>query len=107
MQVPIHFISMHTGGNTLWKMLSAQVGTLKLVYYEKAKKFCEIFPLLLATAHTDKSKGKILQNFVAFSEYMNFTQKYVHDRSCWIHLFSLDLDGGNQVNSVKLRLLWY
>ena len=107
MQVPIHFISMHTGGNTLWKMLRAQVGTLKLVHHEKAKKFCEIFPWLLSTANTDKSKGKILQNFVAFSEYMNFTQKYVHDQSCWIHLFSLDLDGGNQVNSVKLRLLWY
>ena len=27
---------------------------------------------LLTTVHTVKSKGKILQNFVAFSEYMNF-----------------------------------
>ena len=32
----------------------------------------KIFPLLLATVHTVKSKGKILQTFVAFSEYMNF-----------------------------------
>ena len=26
----------------------------------------------MTTVHTVKSKGKILQNFVAFSEYMNF-----------------------------------
>ena len=45
---------------------------LKLIYSEKATKFCEIFPLLLTTVHTVKSKGKISQNFVAFSEYMNF-----------------------------------
>ena len=46
---------------------------VKLVYSEKATKFCKIFPLLLSTVHTDKSKGKIAQNFVAFSEYINFT----------------------------------
>ena len=44
---------------------------LKFIYSEKATKFCEIFPLLL---HTVKSKGKISQNFEAFSEYMNFTR---------------------------------
>ena len=46
---------------------------LKFIYSEKAAKFCEIFPLLLTTVHTVKSKGKISQNFVTFSEYMNFT----------------------------------
>ena len=45
---------------------------LKFMYTEKTTKFCKIFPLLLTTVHTVKSKGKILQNFVAFSEYMNF-----------------------------------
>ena len=43
----------------------------KFIYYETATKFCEIFPLLLTTVHTVKSKGKISQNFVVFSEYMN------------------------------------
>ena len=43
---------------------------VKFVYSEKATKFCEISTLLLSTVHTDKSK--ISQNFVAFSEYMNF-----------------------------------
>ena len=47
---------------------------LKFIYSEKAAKFCEIFPLLLTAVHTVKSKGKILQNFVAFSEYMNFAR---------------------------------
>ena len=46
---------------------------MKFVYSEKATKFCEISTLLLSTVHTDKSKGEILQNFVAFSEYMTFT----------------------------------
>ena len=45
---------------------------VKFIYSEKATKFCEIFPSLLTTVHTVKSKGKISQNFVAFSEYMNF-----------------------------------
>ena len=46
---------------------------LKFIYSEKAIKFCEIFHLLLNTIHRVKSKRKILQNFVTFSEYMNFT----------------------------------
>jgi hypothetical protein len=45
---------------------------VKFIYSEKATKFCEIFSLLLTTVHTIKSKVKISQNFVAFSEYMNF-----------------------------------
>ena len=45
---------------------------VKFIHSEKATKFCEIFPLLLTTVHTVKSKGKISQNVVAFSEYMNF-----------------------------------
>ena len=44
---------------------------LKFIYSEKATKFCEIFPLLLTVCTVVKSKVKILQNFVAFSEYMN------------------------------------
>ena len=45
---------------------------VKFVHSEKATKFCEIFTLFLSTVHTDKSKVKISQNFVAFLEYMNF-----------------------------------
>ena len=45
---------------------------VKFIYSEKATKFCEIFPLVLTTVYAVKSKGKISQNFVAFSEYMNF-----------------------------------
>ena len=44
---------------------------LKFIYSEKATKFCEFFPLLLTVCTVVNSKGKILQNFVAFSEYMN------------------------------------
>ena len=56
---------------------------LKFINSEKATKFCEIFTLLLTTVHTVKSKVKISQNFVAFSEYMNFNfeiGKYVNKK---------------------------
>ena len=46
---------------------------LKFIYSEKATKLCKIFTLLLSYVVPVKSKMKILQNFVAFSEYMNFT----------------------------------
>ena len=50
---------------------------LKFIYSEKATKFCEIFTLLLSyNVVPVKSKVKILQNFVAFSEYMNFNIEY-------------------------------
>ena len=45
---------------------------LKFIYSEKATKSCETFPLLLTVCTVVKSKGKISQNFVAFSEYINF-----------------------------------
>ena len=47
---------------------------VKLIYSEKSEdqKFCEIFPLPLTVCNVVKSKGKVLQNFVVFSEYRNF-----------------------------------
>ena len=50
---------------------------LKSIYSEKATKFCEIFALLLSYVVAVKSKVKILQNFVAFSEYKNFNLQNV------------------------------
>ena len=49
---------------------------LKFIYSEKATKFCEIFPLLLTVCTAIKSMGKSSQNFVAFSEYMNFNSLF-------------------------------
>ena len=53
---------------------------LKIIYSEKATKFCEIFTLLLTTlrVHSVKNKVKISQNFVAFSEYTNFITRVSH-----------------------------
>ena len=48
---------------------------VKFTYSEKVAKFCEIFPLLLTLCTVVKIKGKISQNFVAFSEYMNFNEQ--------------------------------
>ena len=47
--------------------------TLKFIYSEKATKFCKISTLLLTVLHTVNNKMEISQNFVAFSEYMNFS----------------------------------
>ena len=47
---------------------------LKFIYSEMATKVCKIFPLLLTVRTVVKSKGKISQNSVAFSEYMNFSK---------------------------------
>ena len=47
---------------------------LKLIHFERATKFCEIFTLLLSYVVTDECKMEISQNFLAFSEYTNFNQ---------------------------------
>ena len=53
------------------------------VFWER-QKFCEIFTLLLSYVALVKSKVKISQNFVAFSEYMNFTNKVFAGHFCSI-----------------------
>ena len=50
---------------------------IKFIYFEKATKFCEIFTLLLSYVVPVESKVKILEIFVAFSEYMNFSNLLV------------------------------
>ena len=45
---------------------------MQFIYSEKATKFCEISTLLLPYVVPVKSKVAISQNFVAFSDYMNF-----------------------------------
>ena len=47
---------------------------LKFIYSEKTTKFWKIFTLLVSYVVPVKGKEKISQNFVAFSEYMNFTK---------------------------------
>ena len=48
--------------------------------------------LLLSTVHTDKSKVEISQNFVAFSDYMNFKRKTKHYCRLIIFLKSLGIE---------------
>ena len=62
-------VTLQKKKKTLWEYL------LKFIYSEKASRFCEIFTLLLSYGVPVKSKLIISQNFVAFSEYMNFTWK--------------------------------
>ena len=48
---------------------------LKFIYSEKATKFCEISTNYLSYVLPVKIKVEILQNFVAFSENMNFNKE--------------------------------
>ena len=61
------------------RRISNELGNtyVKFIYFEKATKFCEIFPFLLSYVVPVKSKEKISQNFVAFSEYTNFILSYL------------------------------
>ena len=56
------------------------------IYSEKVTKFCAIFTLLLSYVVPVKSKVKLSQNFVAFSEYMNFNQFLI---SCFANQVSI------------------
>jgi hypothetical protein len=47
-----------------------------LIFSEKATKFCKIFALFETVCTVGKGKVKISQNFVAFSENMNFTMVF-------------------------------
>ena len=55
------------------------VSLLKFIYFEKATKFCEISTVDLSYVVTVKSTVEISQNFVAFSEYMNFNNSFLLD----------------------------
>ena len=49
--------------------------SLKFIYSEKATNICEISIVDLSYVVTVKSTVEISQNFVAFSEYMNFKKR--------------------------------
>ena len=55
---------------------------LKVHIFWEGQKFYEIFTLLLSYVVPVQSKVKILQNVVAFSEYMNFHKPKLH-RYCF------------------------
>ena len=53
-------------------LLFQALTVLKFIYSEKATNFCEISTVDLSYVVTIKYTVEISQNFVAFSEYMNF-----------------------------------
>ena len=57
-----------------WVKLFTVAMLIQFIYSEKATKFCEISTVDLSYDVPVKSTVDISQNFVAFSEYMNFTE---------------------------------
>ena len=83
--------------------LRSNASVLQFIYSEKATKFCEIFNLLLSYEVPVKSKVKISQNYVAFSEYMNFNRNGSPSDLCIMTLFKRDcgmVRGGFQEKTV-------
>ena len=83
------FPELSSQRDVLWssgiEFLSSGFWYVKFIYSEKATKFCEISTLLLTVCTVVKSKVEISQNFVAFSEYMNFTMNNVkNSNSNWL-----------------------
>ena len=60
---------------------------IKFIYSEKATKFYKISTLLLSYVVPVKSKLEILQNFVAFSEYINFNSHEIQEP--WLVLWQV------------------
>jgi hypothetical protein len=58
---------------------------VKFIYSEKATKFCEISTLLLSYVAPVKGKVEISQNFVAFSEYVNFINTVGRLELGWVY----------------------
>ena len=50
---------------------------INFIYFEKATKFCKISTADLSYVVPVKSTVEISQNFVAFSEYMNFDYMFM------------------------------
>ena len=75
-----------------WAYLFKPSVLLKYIYSEKATKFCKIFPIRLTVCTVVKSKGKISQNFVAFSEYMNFITNDVNSFNDVLYHFRLSIE---------------
>ena len=74
---------------------------VKLMYSEKATKFCEIFTVDLSSVVPVKSIVEISQNFVAFSEFMNFT--YLKDTES-LHSSLLSVFGLNATSTYNSYL---
>ena len=55
-----------------WDPPPPPIPKVKFIYSEKTTKFCKTYTLFLSYVVPVKSKLEISQNFVAFSEYMNF-----------------------------------
>ena len=65
-------IVLNSNGNKTERS-DQKTAVVKFIYSEKATNFCQISTVDLFYVVTDKITVEIFKNFVAFSEYMNFT----------------------------------
>ena len=90
---------------------------VKFIFSEKVTKFCEIFPLLLTTVHTVKSKGKISQTLwpsqniwtlktilTKLKQTVTFFKSQNRGNSCFLFL-ELVVRSGEQQDTYKLIIV--
>ena len=63
--------------DNIWTHMTIRIVTVKFIYFEETTKVCEISTVDLTVTTQDKSTVEISQKFVAFSEYMNFTDENI------------------------------
>ena len=66
-------LSTHQCQKILQRDIIIFADVVKFIQSEKVTNFCETYTLDLSKVVTVKSTVEISQNFVPFSEYMNFT----------------------------------
>ena len=75
---------------------------IKFIYSEKATKFFEISTVHLTFPTWDKYTVEISQNFVVFSEDMNFTYMFQWTISIWKYIFV----ERHRIYSKKVTTIW-
>ena len=89
------------------QIVMGNVLLLKFIYSEKATKLCEIFTLLLTVFTVVKSKVKISQNCVAFSEHLYELYNSLKKISCFENLINSRLVLNNSKKKILLQSHWF
>ena len=84
----VHNCNADIGGGNYENLAFRCIFFVKFIYSEKATNFCEISTVDLSCVVTVKSTVEILQNFVAYSEYMNFNRCYPPLSFCGPQLYN-------------------
>ena len=101
------FTAINTAENLSFRKIHEAQNSLKFIYSGKATTFCEISIVDLSYVVPVKSTVEISQNFVAFSEYMNFNRKISlqNETEVGLHSFECPPKNSNPDRYLYCRVL--